>query len=120
MRGFEILCEGLRFQTSMGVLFFFYGTKGDDRRSWVSVSVNPNRSLFPTYTSHYKNGKEKYFRVCEVKDCLEATVTVNVERKFPLRWTSNLAFVIGYDFEKPANYENDVVIFLKRMLPLNI
>ena len=47
-------------------------------------------------------------------------MTVNVERKFPLRWTSNLAFVIGYDFEKPANYENDVVIFLKRMLPLNI
>jgi hypothetical protein len=47
-------------------------------------------------------------------------VTINGEQNFPLCWTSNLAFVIGYDFDKQANYEKDVVIFIKRMLPLNI
>jgi len=53
--GFEVLCEGLWFEPTGGMFLQFYGTKGVDRLSWVSISAHAGKSLFPTYASNSKN-----------------------------------------------------------------
>lgn len=51
---FEILCEALGVESSVGVFFHFYGTKGVDKLSCVSISAHPGKKLFPTYASSFK------------------------------------------------------------------
>lgn len=63
IRGFEVLCEGLGFQPSLGVFLYFYETKGVDRLSWVTISAHPGKSLFATYAYNPKNLRDSYLRV---------------------------------------------------------
>jgi len=39
---------------STGAFFHFYGTKGVDKGSWVSISAHAGKSLFPSYASNFK------------------------------------------------------------------
>jgi len=45
--GFEILCEALDMVPSACASFHFYGTKGVDKGSWVSISAHASKKLFP-------------------------------------------------------------------------
>jgi len=40
--------------------------------------------------------------------------------KFPLRLTSDLASIMGYEYEKMSAYERDLLSLLEKMLPLSI
>jgi len=106
IRGFEIVCEALELEPSVGVFFYFYGTKGVNKMSWVSISAHPGKKLFPTYASNFKKDwREIFVRVQGAPGCSEASVKADGKPKFLLCWTSTLVVVISYDFGKMTPYE---------------
>ena len=85
IRGFEILCEALDMVPSAGAFFHFYGTKGVDRGSWVSISTHAGKSLFPSYASNFKkNWRVSFMKVSATKDSGISVASVNGELRFPL------------------------------------
>jgi len=48
IRGFEILCKALEMIPSAGAFFHFYGSKGVDKGTWVSLSAHAGKQLFPS------------------------------------------------------------------------
>jgi len=106
IRGFEIVCEALELEPSVGVFFYFYGTKGVNKMSWVSISAHPGKKLFPTYASNFKKDwREIFVRVQGAPGCSEASVKADGKPKFLLCWTNTLVVVISYDFGKMTPYE---------------
>jgi len=90
IRGFEILCEALDMVPSVGAFFHFYGTKGVDKGSWVSISAHAGKSLFPSYASNFKkNWRVSFMKVCAAKDSSTYVSSVNGELIFPLSWTNS-------------------------------
>lgn len=64
IRGFEVLCDTLDLEPFIGVFFHFYGTKGEDKLSWVSISAQPAKKLSPPYASNFKKDwREMFVRV---------------------------------------------------------
>jgi len=43
IRGFEILCAALDLIPSAGAFFHFYGSKGVDKGTWVSLSAHADK-----------------------------------------------------------------------------
>jgi len=116
IRGFEILCEALYMIPSAGAFFHFYGTKGVDKGSWVSISVHAGKKLFPSYAYNFKkNWRVSFMRVRASENSCVSVTNVNDELRFPLSWTSLPQYVCGYDTEKMSPYERGVVGFLGRM-----
>jgi len=116
IRGFEILCEALDMVLSAGAFFHFFGTKGVDKGSWVSMSAHAGKSLFPSYASNFKkNWRVSFMKVCAVEDSGISVASVDGELRFPLSWTSSPQSICGYDYNKMTPYERDVVSFLDRM-----
>jgi len=114
--GFEILCEALDMVPSAGAFFHFYGTKGVNKGSWVSISAHAGKSLFPSYASNFKkNWRVSFMKVCAAEDSYISVASVDGELRFPLSWTSSPQSVCGYDYNKMTPYERDVVGFLDRM-----
>jgi len=101
---------------SAGAFFHFYGTKGVDKGSWVSISAHAGKSLFPSYASNFKkNWRVSFMKVCAAKDSSSLVASVNGELGFPLSWTSSPQSFCGYDCDKMTPYERDVVGFLDGM-----
>ena len=116
IHAFEILCEALDTVPSAGAFFHFYGTKGVDKGSWVSISAHVGKKLFPSYASNFKkNLRVSFMRVRASKDSCVSVASVNGELRFPLSWTNSPQSVYGYDYQKMSPYERDVVGFLDRM-----
>jgi len=116
IRGFEILCEALDMIPSAGAFFHFYGTKGVDKGSWVSISAHAGLSLFPSYASNFKKNRQvSFMKVCASKDSRISVASVDGDLRFPLSWTSSPPSVCGYDCKKMTPYEHDVVGFLDWM-----
>jgi len=116
-----VLCDALELEPSVEVFFHFYGTKGVDKLSWVSISGHLGKKLFPHYASNFKKDwKETFLRVERAPGCFEAVVGVDGELKFPLCWTSAPAAVMGYDFGKMTPYEQGAMCFLEKMLLTDI
>ena len=116
IRGVEIFCEALDMVPSAGAFFHFYGTKGVDKGSWVSICAHAGKSLFPSYASNFKkNWRVSFMKVCAAKDSSVSVASVNGELRFPLSWTSSPQSVCGYDWDKMTSYERDVVGFLDLM-----
>jgi len=59
IHGFEILCEALNLEPSVGVYFHFYGTKDLDKGTWVLISAHPGKKLFPPYASNFKKDSDE-------------------------------------------------------------
>lgn len=112
IRGFEVLCDALDLEPSIGVFFHFYGTKGVDKLSWVSISAHPGKKLFPPYASNFKKDwRETFVWVQGAKGCTDAVVKVDEDLMFPLCWMSTPVAVMGYDFDKMTPYEQGMVGF---------
>lgn len=108
-------------EPSIGVFFHFYGTKGVEKLSWVSINAHPYKKLFPTYSSNFKKDwRETFVRVQGENGCVETSVKVDGVLRFPLCWTSVPVYVVGFDFDKMMPYEHGVVGFLERMLLMDI
>jgi len=118
---FEILWEALDKTPTAGAFFHFYGNKGVDKGSWVSVSAHAGKKLFPSYASNFKkNWRVSFMRVSASKDSCVSVASVDGELRFPLSWTSSPQSVCGYDLEKMSPYECGVVGFLDRMSLVDI
>jgi len=90
IRAFEILCEALDMVPSAGTFFHFYGTKGVDKGSWVSISAHAGKSLFPSYASNFKkNWRVSFMMVCAAEDSGVSVASVDGELRFPLSWTTS-------------------------------
>jgi len=75
---------------SAGAFFHFYGTKGVDKGSWVSISAHAGKSLFPSYASNFKkNWRVSFMKVCAAKVSSVSVASVNGELGFPLSWISS-------------------------------
>jgi len=121
IRGFEILCKSLDMTPSAGAFFHFYGTKGVDKGSRVSISAQAGKSLFPSYASNFKkNWQVSFMKVCASKDSRISVASVDGELRFPVSWTSSPQSVCSYDCNKMTPYERDVVGFLDRMKLIDI
>ena len=119
--GFKILCQAMGLEPSVGVFFHFYGTKDVNKGTWISISAHPREQLFPPYPSNFKKDwQDSFARVQGAPECSIASIMVNGQPKFPLRWTYNLVVVMSYDFKKMTEYEQGVVCFLEKFPLINI
>lgn len=90
IRGFEILCEVLKLEPSVGPFLHLYGTKDVNKGTCVSISAHPGKKLFPPYAPNFKKDwKNTFVKINGAPNCYVASVLIEGERKFPLRWTSS-------------------------------
>jgi hypothetical protein len=115
IRGFEILCNALNLEPSVGVFLHFYGTKDVNKGTWISISAHPGNKLFPPYASNFKKEwRDSFARIQGAPGCYIASLLVDGEPKFPLRWTRTPLAVMGLDFDRMAPYERYVVCYLEK------
>jgi hypothetical protein len=121
IRGFEILCKSLGLEPSVAVFFQFYGTKDVNKGTWIAISAHSGKRLFPSYASNFKKEwRDTFVRVQGAPGCSTASVLVNGEPKFPLRWTSAPLAVRGYDVDAMSPYEYELTQFLEKVPLTNI
>ncbi|MCI39922.1 hypothetical protein A2U01_0061154, partial [Trifolium medium] len=96
-RAFEIVCDGLDVEPSLGVFFYFYQVKGLEPHKWVSISAQANRGLYVPFASNFKNFKDGYFRVHHGVGADELMFDSNGEPLFPFYWTSQPVALKGTD-----------------------
>lgn len=86
----------------MGMLFSLYETRAlikDYRSLPAPISIGANFQLiYQTIKTVRRNTFE--FKRGRWGDCLEATLVFEGERKFSIYWTSDLASITEYEFEK--------------------
>jgi hypothetical protein len=121
IRGFEILCKSLGLEPSVGVFFYFYGTKDVNKGTWISISSHSRKRLFPPYACNFKKEwRDTFVRIQGAPECSTASVMVAGKPKFPLRWTKNPLAVGGYNLDEMSPYERRLVQFLEKVPLTNI
>ncbi|RDY09051.1 hypothetical protein CR513_06654, partial [Mucuna pruriens] len=83
VRAFELLCEDLGREPSLGVFFWFFRVKKTPKVGWMSLSSRPNRKLLKPFLESFKTFKDKFFKVCLGKSEADPLGTPY----FPFYWT---------------------------------
>jgi len=83
---FRVMIPFTEFQ--LASFFHFYGTKDVNKGTWISISAHAGKRLFPSYASNFKKEwRDSFARIQGAPRCSTASILVDGEPKFPLRWT---------------------------------
>jgi hypothetical protein len=98
VKAYELVCLGLGLEPRLGVFFHFYYVKSLSVGKLVSLSSQPNRSLFTLYASHVKNFRNTFFRIRCGPHLSDLMFDKDGNPLFPFYWTSQLCVIVYPDF----------------------
>ncbi|RDX76915.1 hypothetical protein CR513_43041, partial [Mucuna pruriens] len=118
VRTFELLCEDLGWEPSLGVFFWFFRVKKTPKVGWMSLSSRPNQKLLKPFLESFKIFKDKFFKVCPGKSGPSLMADPSGTPYFPFYWTSQPAVsvtIVRKDLEK---WEDEFIRELETLLRL--
>ncbi|RDX60355.1 hypothetical protein CR513_61506, partial [Mucuna pruriens] len=115
VRAFELLCEDLGKAPSLGVFFWFFGSRKTDRVGWTSLSNRPKRSLLRPFSESYKGFKDRFFRVAPQNPNSRLLVDREGRQHFPLQWTRRPAVSISVVVKSLEGWERAFIDELREL-----
>lgn len=100
VQAFELICESLNIDPTLGIFFAFFELNGADKGSFVSLNGASSKSFLRASTSNYKYFKDRFFRVRCGSRCPGVLYGQGGNRRFPFYWTDIPVPVFGFDYDK--------------------
>ncbi|KAJ1390998.1 hypothetical protein SESBI_37017 [Sesbania bispinosa] len=121
IRAFEVLCAYHNFNPSVNVFFYFFQAKLGSGRpvGWTSLNGFSGRPILVVVHSSYKDFKPRYFKLRGSDSYPNLLFSTNGEPKFPLYWTKNPNRMLGIEFNKLFDLEQQDALFLQSHYPVN-
>lgn len=69
VRAFQLICEALLIDPTVGILFSLFESKGADKGSWISINGSPGMHFLLAYTSNNKDFKNGFVRLKGGEGC---------------------------------------------------
>jgi len=63
LQAFRVLCRMFKLVPTPESFLYYYNTRPGTPMSWLSLSSRPENIRFATFTTSYKNFKERYFKI---------------------------------------------------------
>ncbi|KAJ1387258.1 hypothetical protein SESBI_40171 [Sesbania bispinosa] len=109
------------FNPSVSVFFYFFQAKLGSGRpvSWTSLNGFSGRPILAAIYSSYKDFKSHYFKLRGSDLYPDLLFFPNGEPKFPFFWTKNPNRMLGVDFSKLTDLEQQDALLLQSYHPIS-
>jgi len=83
LQAFRVLCRLFKLEPTLESFLYYYNMRLSTPVSWLSLSSRPGNIRFATFTTSYKNFKERYFKIFVELDGRDYFYNTNGTTKFP-------------------------------------
>ncbi|GAU30848.1 hypothetical protein TSUD_365560 [Trifolium subterraneum] len=110
---YELLCNALDLEPSLGVFFSFYHVKTLTPGRLVLVCAQPNKGLFKLFASNFKNYQDSFFRVRYGPQLSSLMYDTDGDYLFSFYWTEDPRAIKGVYDDVLTSFEKETITFLE-------
>lgn len=117
IQAFGVLCQALGIKPSAKVFSFFFKSRPNAKKGWVSLSSMAKNAIFQLYAKSYKEFKNQFFKVSITKMGRPFFFNEDGSPKFPLYWTKTPRSLTSWSLDDMTDIEHrdlDVLVKLAR------
>ncbi|WVZ04617.1 hypothetical protein V8G54_017963 [Vigna mungo] len=105
IQAFGVLCQALGIEPTTKIFLFFFKTRPNAKRGWVSLSSMSKNSIFNLFVESYKDFKNHFFKVSITEMGQPFFLNENGSPRFPLYWTKKPRTLTSWPLEDMTDVE---------------
>ncbi|WVY94257.1 hypothetical protein V8G54_033345 [Vigna mungo] len=105
IQSFGVLCQALDIEPTAKIFLFFFKTRPNAKRGWVSLTSMAKNSIFSLFVESYKDFKNQFFKVSVTEMGRPFFLNDDGSSRFPLYWTKKPHTLTSWLIEDMSDVE---------------